>query len=80
MPGDDPIDAPPTERQREIHAFMCAYQDEHGAPPTLREIAKHIGASSANAATDHVRSLERRGMVRHRPGQTRGWIPIRRPQ
>lgn len=82
MPSNEPIDAPPTARQRQIHEFMCTYQDEHGAPPTLREIAEHIGATSTNTATDHIRSLARRGMVRRAPGRARarGWVPVRTPQ
>lgn len=72
------ITDPPTKRQREIHEYMLAYQAEHGAPPSLREIAAHIGVSSANTTTDHMHLLERRGLVRHHPGRPRGWVPIRR--
>jgi len=75
---NDHTDEPPTARQVEIHAYMLEYQAEHGAPPSLREIVDFIGASSTNAAADHLRALKRRGMVRHYPKRTRGWVPIAR--
>ncbi len=69
-------DTPPTDRQREIHAAMLAYQAEHLMPPTLRELCELFGISSTNGITDHLRALEKRGLVKHRPMISRGWIAV----
>jgi repressor LexA len=67
---------PATARQLEVHAFMLAYQREHVAPPTVREIADHFNLSSTNGVADHLAKLEKKGLVRHRAGYSRGWIAL----
>ena len=67
---------PPTDRQLEIHAAMLAYQAEHSMPPTLRELCDLLGINSTNGVSDHLTALEKRGLVKHRPGAARGWVAI----
>lgn len=67
---------PPTNQQLKIHAYMLEYQAEHGAPPSLREICGYIGARSSNAAFAHMKLMLAKGLVRHRPGVSRGWTPV----
>jgi repressor LexA len=69
-----PKPSAPTDRQSSIIEFMLEYQEEHGAPPTMREICDHIGASSTNSATCHLHALLTKGLVRHYPGRSRGWV------
>jgi len=52
-----------TERQREILNWIKGFIDEHGMPPTVREIgaAFKIGPSSV---FDHLKALEKKGYLR----------------
>jgi repressor LexA len=45
---------------------------EHGLPPTRAEIAEALGFKSANAAEEHLRALQRKGVLELRPGASRG--------
>jgi len=36
---------------------------EHGMPPTRAEIATALGFKSANAAEEHLRALQRKGVL-----------------
>ncbi len=54
-----------TARQREVLAFIRTFTEAHGAPPTVREIGQHFGFT-ARAAFDHLRALERKGMLQRR--------------
>ena len=67
-----------TERQQEILSFVSAFQREWGAPPTLREIARHFRFSSPTAAAAHLRALRHKGYLEHNPRQARGTRVVRR--
>ena len=54
-----------TARQREVLAFVRSFIERHGAPPTVREIGERFGFT-ARAAFDHLRALERKGMLHRR--------------
>jgi repressor LexA len=54
-----------THRQREVLGFMRSFSDKHGAPPTVREIAERF-RFTPRAAFDHLRALERKGMLQRR--------------
>ena len=41
-------------------------------PPTRAEIARELGFRSANAAEEHLRALQRKGMLELLPGVSRG--------
>ena len=43
-----------------------------GMPPTRAEIARTLKFRSANAAEDHLRALERKGVLELLPGTSRG--------
>ena len=56
-----------TPRQQEIYDYLCSHLDDHGYPPTLREICAEFNMRSTRAASDHLQALERKGfIVRHR--------------
>ena len=61
-----------TTRQAEILELIRSYIAEEGCPPTRAEIADHLGFRSPNAAEDHLRALERKGMIELVPGASRG--------
>ena len=54
-----------TARQREVLSFIRGFTERHGAPPTVREIGERFGFT-ARAAFDHLRALERKGMLQRR--------------
>jgi SOS-response transcriptional repressor LexA len=61
-----------TARQQEVLSLIVAFQKEHGIPPTQKEVATLMGAASPNAATDVLRTLQRKGAITLRPGVSRG--------
>jgi repressor LexA len=61
-----------TPRQSEVLAFIREFIEESGMPPTRAEIAARLGVSSANAAEEHLRALQRKGVIELVPGASRG--------
>src|SRR5262245_33696463 len=54
-----------TGRQREVLEFVRAFSERHGVPPAVREIGQRFGFT-ARAAFDHLKALERKGMLERR--------------
>lgn len=52
-----------TQRQLEVAKFISSFIEEHGYPPTIRDIAKHFDFSP-KGAHDHIRALERKGVIK----------------
>jgi len=61
-----------TPRQREILELIQSFIDEFGMPPTRAEIARELGFKSANAAEEHLRALQKKGVLELVPGASRG--------
>jgi len=61
-----------TSRQQQILDFIRDHVQESGMPPTRAEIARALGFKSANAAEDHLRALQRKGVLELVPGASRG--------
>lgn len=61
-----------TARQAEILALVEEHIEQAGMPPTRAEIAGALGFSSANAAEQHLRALERKGAIELTSGTSRG--------
>jgi repressor LexA len=61
-----------TPRQRQILELIQDAIAENGMPPTRAEIAEQLGFKSANAAEEHLRALERKGVLEILPGASRG--------
>jgi repressor LexA len=53
-----------TERQRAILDYLRAFVDEHGYPPTVREIGEAVGLRSPSTVHAHLAQLERAGLLR----------------
>jgi repressor LexA len=60
-----------TTRQREIYDYIVRYGDEHGYPPTVREIGAAVGLASPSTVHAHLANLERAGMLRRDPTKPR---------
>jgi repressor LexA len=61
-----------TPRQKEILEMIQEFIGETGMPPTRAEIARQLGFKSANAAEEHLRALQRKGVLELLPGASRG--------
>lgn len=61
-----------TNRQKEIYYFLQEFQRKEGISPTCREIADQFGFSSPKSVTDHLRALEKKGVIRRHGGRSRG--------
>jgi len=61
-----------TPRQSQILHMVQEFIADFGMPPTRAEIAKELGFKSANAAEEHLRALQRKGVLELVPGASRG--------
>ena len=60
-----------TSRQQEIMAFFRQTIAKRGLPPSMREICGHFGFRSPHAAQQHVRALQKKGLITFEPGRSR---------
>jgi repressor LexA len=60
-----------SKRQSEIYDFVLTYVDEHGYPPTVREIGEAVGLASPSTVHAHLANLERAGYLRRDPTKPR---------
>lgn len=61
-----------TARQEQVFDLIKKYIDDSGYPPTRADIAKEFGFKSPNAAEEHLRSLQKKGVIEIIPGTSRG--------
>jgi repressor LexA len=61
-----------TERQAEILRLIRELTEISGYPPTRAEIAERMGFRSVNAAEQHLRALEKKGVLEISSGASRG--------
>jgi repressor LexA len=54
-----------TGKQQEVLGFIRGFMAKHGLPPTVREIGERFKVTP-RAAFDHLRALERKGMLQRR--------------
>src|SRR5207244_12875955 len=61
-----------TARQRQILDWIRSHLESTGRPPTRAEIAAGLGFSTPSSAEDHLRALEKKGVLEIEPGAARG--------
>jgi len=61
-----------SDRQQRMLQFIRQYVDEHGRPPTVREIGVAVGISSTSVVDYNLRMLERDGHLRRERELSRG--------
>jgi len=61
-----------TEKQQAVLDFIRDYQQGRGMPPSSREIQRHFGFKSQNAAVCHLRALAGKDMIDQLDGRTWG--------
>lgn len=63
---------PLSKRQQNILHFTQGYVDEHGRPPTIREIGKAVGINSTSVVNYNLGKLEEKGYLDRDPDVSRG--------
>ncbi len=66
-----------SDRQHAILEFLHEYVEQHGYPPTVREIGEAVGLRSPSTVHAHLAQLERAGLLRRDPTKPRA-IELRR--
>jgi repressor LexA len=66
-----------TGRQQEIWDYLVGYVDQHGYPPTVREIGDAVGLASPSTVHAHLANLERAGFLKRDPTKPRA-LELRR--
>ena len=61
-----------TARQQQVLDCIRSHVQQTGMAPTRAEIAEIMGFQSKNAASDHLRALERKGYIRIHNDRSRG--------
>ncbi len=61
-----------TRRQKEIFSMIQSHIATTGFPPTRTDICEYFGFKSPTAADDHLKALEKKGVIELIPGTSRG--------
>jgi repressor LexA len=60
-----------TPRQRRIMEFIHGWVDEHGYPPSVREIGEAVDLVSPSSVAYQLKELEKKGLLRRDPNRPR---------
>lgn len=60
-----------TQKQQQIYDFLVQYTQEHGYPPSFREIKLAVGLKSPSTVHFHMKGLEEAGVIVKAEGKTR---------
>ena len=60
-----------TRKQQEIYDFILSFTNEHGYPPSVREIGAAVSLKSPSTVHFHMKGLEEAGMIVKAEGKTR---------
>ena len=60
-----------TPKQYQVLEMVRDFITEYGIPPTRMEIANDLGFKSPNAAEEHLRALQRKGVIELLAGSSR---------
>ncbi|MGD0050877.1 MAG: transcriptional repressor LexA [Vulcanimicrobiaceae bacterium] len=66
-----------TEKQQQILAVIRSFTAEQGYPPSVREIGERVGLSSSSTVQSHLKTLERRGLLKRDPTKPRALVAAR---
>jgi repressor LexA len=69
-----PENAELTERQQEIYDFIREFKEDHGFPPTVRDIGKRFRIKSPNGVMCHLKALQKKGAIERGNGQARAIV------
>ena len=60
-----------TRKQQEIYDFILSFTNEHGYPPSVREIGAAVSLKSPSTVHFHMKGLEEAGVIIKAEGKTR---------
>jgi repressor LexA len=60
-----------TEKRRQILEFIISFQQDHGYPPSVREIGRSVGLTSSATVHDHIDKLAEGGFLVKDPTKPR---------
>lgn len=60
-----------TLKQQQIYDYIVSFSQEHGYPPSVREIGCHVGLKSPSTVHFHLKSLQNAGLITQEAGKTR---------
>jgi len=63
---------PLSRRQRDVLSILEEYLQQHGDPPSIREIANRLGLTGTVSVVQHLNALERKGYIRRSKANSRG--------
>jgi repressor LexA len=63
-----------TDRQQRILDAIRGFTAERGYPPSVREIGELVGLSSSSTVQSHLKTLERRGLLKRDPTKPRALV------
>ena len=52
-----------TQKQQQIYDFLVQYTQEHGYPPSFREIKLAVGLKSPSTVHFHLKRLQEQGLI-----------------
>ncbi len=64
-----------SDRQLDILKYIQRQLEDHGYPPTIREIGAEVGLRSTNGVAEHLRSLIRKGYLEKEDMKSRALTP-----
>ena len=68
------MDRKTTPRQQAILDVIRTFTREHGYPPSVREIGERVGLSSSSTVQCHLRTLEKKGLIKRDPTKPRALV------
>ena len=60
-----------TAKQQQIYDYIVSFADEHGYPPSVREIGEFVGLKSPSTVHFHLKGLQSAGLITQAAGKTR---------
>ncbi|OUN19826.1 transcriptional repressor LexA [Pseudoflavonifractor sp. An85] len=60
-----------SQKQQEIYDYILSFAQENGYPPSVREIAQHVGLKSPSTVHFHLKGLREAGLITQAEGKTR---------
>lgn len=58
-------------KQQQIYDYILSFSEEHGYPPSVREIAQAVDLRSPSTVHFHLKSLREAGLISQAEGKTR---------
>lgn len=68
------MDRKTTPRQQAILNVIREFTRQHGYPPSVREIGERVGLSSSSTVQCHLRTLEKKGLIKRDPTKPRALV------